>query len=390
LPDDVRVRRMFPHIVVCDTTSVHNDPANYSRFHQLAQAADADPEDDMRRRKERRRFKLKEEWGVLPQVSRIELRERKDKRIVVKWRCPAWWTSRAIDGDCIGLRAIDDDSNAQPQPNGGEHRALLQHSVAVDETAGQGEVVFTVPYRPEGQYRFVYLRKMAKDYEEKASSQPVTIAQGAEVSGEDTLYRFPLVPLNFTKLKSFIACAPVKTCAKLIVKDLKRVELECKERSSDCARIALQALLLCEDYTHNTCAPLPCPQLLVLVLTQLVHHASVWHFAAEIGRLECLALFVVALRRLYPSALGLSADAAQRYLVEALAKPNRKGSTPLDLASADAVHSGPRAQAYLRAIHDDDTESEEAGGDQAGFDQLEVRLTDLLHELALDHATKGA
>lgn len=98
-----------------------------------------------------------------------------------------------------------------------------------------------------------------------------------------------------------------------------------------------------------------------------------------------MALFAVALRRVYPDVLGFSADEARRHLAQALGKPNRKGSTPLDLAAADPAN-GPRVSAYLRSLCEDDEEAEEAergGGDAYGFAQLEARLDDLLQELSL-------
>lgn len=257
LPDGMRARRMFPGFVVCDTAAaVRNDPAGrYSRFAQLARASELQNLDEyMRQCREERRVKLNEEWSVMSPTHKIELREKQEKLVVVKWRCPAWWTSRAIKGDCIALRVVTDGTGDDHQPHADEARVLLQDSTSANEATGQGEVVFPVSYRPEGRYRFVYLRKLADSYEERATSQPVTIAQGAEVSGEDALYRFPLAPLNFTKMASFVACAPVKACAKLLVEDLQKAERECSERTSDRAKIALQTLLLCEDYTRNTCA----------------------------------------------------------------------------------------------------------------------------------------
>lgn len=97
-----------------------------------------------------------------------------------------------------------------------------------------------------------------------------------------------------------------------------------------------------------------------------------------------MGLFAVALRRVYPDVLGLSADEARGHLAQALGKPNRKGSTPLDLAAADPAN-GLRVSAYLRSLREDDREAEEAerGGDADGFTQLEARLDDLLQELSL-------
>jgi hypothetical protein len=251
---DLRVRRMFPGVVMCDASARPNNPADYSRF--AAQLCGDDVE--MGRRREERRVKLKEEWSVMSAVHKIELRGKKAKRVVVRWRCPVWWAPRALREDCVALRAIDVQASADTEGESPvEAKVLLSVSSAIDELKGKGEVAFEVPQKPEGRYAFVYLRKMANGYTEQATSQNVTITHGVEVPGEDAHYRFPLRPLLFTKLQSFITCAPVKSCAKVLIKDLRKAELACKEKPSECATIAARTLLLCEDFTRNTYDTIP-------------------------------------------------------------------------------------------------------------------------------------
>jgi len=274
----LHVRRMFPTVFICDGDSRSNSIAEYCSFARFLEAQRSEEEkeekDALIRLKEQRRIKEQEEWAVVSNIQRIELQEGKEKHVVVKWRCPVWWAPYGIKEDRIVVRFTDEqhlgggeEKNSQ-DPKSWKEVLIRQGSnqrgaVVVGEdgkSVARGEVSFRVPYGPECEFTFVYLRKLAQGFEEKAVSKPITLVHRvarADESDEALHYQFPLKPLHFACMKDFIACAPVKTCAKLLVKDLEKVKKVYQEerisnkKSSATHTPLLGSLLLCEDYARR-------------------------------------------------------------------------------------------------------------------------------------------
>lgn len=92
--------------------------------------------------------------------------------------------------------------------------------------------------------------------------------------------------------------------------------------------------------------------------------------------MECLALFAVALRQLYSSALNLTSQEAERHLQAALTKPDRQGRTPIQLAR-QAQDPERRSAAYLEHLVAD-TDASKSAVASAQFAAMEERIQELL------------
>jgi len=102
---------------------------------------------------------------------------------------------------------------------------------------------------------------------------------------------YPKHPIMFTKLQAFIECASLKKCALLLFRDAFRLLEEKQKRRI--GEMGIGAVSPAD--TKRLC-----------LLSQNVQCSTLWHKAATVGRVECLALFVAFVSHYIPLLFGSS------------------------------------------------------------------------------------